>query len=175
MSRTPRACAPSSSDSRAMRLRSRVVTWTTHSRSRSCWIPNATASAPIRTRAMAESLMLTASTPAAWSRRAASIVRSMRTERGGSISTEMTKRRSARARARPVGGRHVTGRGVAVGPAARCATGTGRSAVGALDRLSRHGTSIAARIAAMCSGVVPQQPPTIAAPAASMSSTIAPK
>ncbi len=39
--------------------------------------------------------MLTVSTPAAWSSRAASMVRSMRTERGGSISTEMTKRPSA--------------------------------------------------------------------------------
>ena len=68
-------------------------------------MPNATAIAPIRTRAMAESLMLTASTPAAWSSRAASIVRSMRTERGGSISTEMTNRRSSRARSRPVGGK----------------------------------------------------------------------
>ena len=90
MSRTPRAWAPSSSDSSAMRLRSRVVKWTTHSRSRSCWTPKATASAPIRTLAIAESLMLTASTPAAWRSRAASIVRSMRTERGGSISTEIT-------------------------------------------------------------------------------------
>ena len=35
--------------------------------------------------------------------------------------------------------------------------------------------SIAARIAAMCSGVVPQQPPTIAAPASSMSPTIRPR
>ena len=35
--------------------------------------------------------------------------------------------------------------------------------------------SSALRIAAMCSGVVPQQPPTIAAPDASMPSTIAPK
>ncbi len=35
--------------------------------------------------------------------------------------------------------------------------------------------SIAARMAAMWSGVVPQQPPTIAAPASSMSPTIRPK
>src|SRR5687768_11537880 len=58
MSRTPRACAPSSSDSSAMRLRSRVVKWTMHSRSRSCCTPNATASAPMRTRAMALSRSL---------------------------------------------------------------------------------------------------------------------
>ena len=50
-------------------------------------MPNATAIAPIRTRAIAQSLMLTRSTPASPSRRAASMVRSMRTERGGSIST----------------------------------------------------------------------------------------
>ena len=35
--------------------------------------------------------------------------------------------------------------------------------------------SIALRIAAMCSGVVPQHPPTMAAPASSMSPTIRPK
>ena len=97
MLRTPSACAPSSSDSSAIRFRSRVVKWTRHSRSRSCWIPNATAIAPIRTRAIAESLMLTRSAPASRSSRAASIVRSMRTLRGGSISTEITKRPSASA------------------------------------------------------------------------------
>ena len=48
--------------------------------------------------------MFTVSTPAAWSRRAASIVRSMRTDRGGSISTEMKYRPSASAEARRVGG-----------------------------------------------------------------------
>ena len=44
----------------------------------------------MRTRAMAESLTFTQSAPAAASRRAASTVRSIRIERGGSISTEMT-------------------------------------------------------------------------------------
>ena len=97
MLRTPRAWAPSSSDSSAIRLRSRVVVWTRHSRSRSCWMPKATARAPIRTRAMAESDTLTRSTPEDWRRRAASIVRSMRTLRGGSISTETTNRPAARA------------------------------------------------------------------------------
>ena len=96
MLRTPRAWAPSSSDSRAIRFRSRVVQWTRHSRSRSCWIPNATAIAPIRTRAIAESLTLTTSTPASRRSRAASIVRSIRTERGGSISTDTTNRPAAR-------------------------------------------------------------------------------
>ena len=104
MSRTPSACAPRSSDSRAMRFRSRVVKWTRHSRSRSCWMPNATDRQPIRTRAIALSLTLTRSTPAAWRSRAASIVRSMRIERGGSISTDTTKRPAASFSARPVGG-----------------------------------------------------------------------
>ena len=54
-------------------------------------MPKATAIAPMRTRAMAESLTLTRSTPASWSSRAASIVRSIRMERGGSISTLTTK------------------------------------------------------------------------------------
>ena len=67
-------------------------------------MPNATAIALMRTRAMALSLMLTRSTPASESTRAASRVRSMRTDRGGSISTLMTKRPSASLRARPVGG-----------------------------------------------------------------------
>ena len=53
-------------------------------------MPNATAIAPMRTRAMAESLILTRSTPADLRSRAASIVRSMRIDRGGSISTEIT-------------------------------------------------------------------------------------
>ena len=76
---------------------------------------------------------------------------------------------------REAGGRgHVAGRGVAVDPTARCGTAPGAPSVGALTGEPAR-TSIAARIAAMCSGVVPQQPPTIAAPAASMSSTIAPK
>ena len=55
-------------------------------------------------------------------------------------------------------------------------------AVGAAGRRSAAGrrrpavrASIARRIAAMCSGVVPQQPPTMAAPASSMSPTIRPK
>ena len=104
MLRTPSACAPRSSDSSAIRFRSRVVKWTRHSRSMSCWMPKATAMAPIRTRAIALSLMLTRSTPASWSTAAASIVRSMRTERGGSISTLMTKRPSASRWARRVGG-----------------------------------------------------------------------
>ena len=64
MFRMPRACAPSSSASRAIRLRSRVVRWTRHSRPTSCWMPKATARAPIRTRPVAESLTFTRSTPA---------------------------------------------------------------------------------------------------------------
>ena len=139
----PSACAPSSSDSRAIRFRSRVVMWTRHSRSRSCWMPNATASAPIRTRAIAESLTLTASTPAAWSSRAASIVRSMRTERGGSISTEMTNRRVPQRPEQPGrgqrGSRSSSGADVTVsvlGPAGR--DGRLRRAASRRERVERR-------------------------------------
>ena len=104
MLRTPSAWAPSSSDSRAIRFRSRVVQWTRHSRSRSCWIPNATDRALIRTLAMAESDTLTTSTPASRRSRAASMVRSMRMLRGGSISTDTTNRPPASSPARRVGG-----------------------------------------------------------------------
>jgi hypothetical protein len=52
--------------------------------------PNATDRALIRTRAIAESDTLTTSTPASRRSRAASIVRSIRMLRGGSISTETT-------------------------------------------------------------------------------------
>ena len=120
MLRTPSACAPSSSDSRAIRFRSRVVVWTTHSRSTSCWIPKATDIAPIRTRAIAESLMLTMSTPDSRRSRAASSVRSIRMLRGGSISTDTTNRPSARARARRVGsGRPAPSGGASSGGEAR--------------------------------------------------------
>ena len=104
MLRTPSAWAPSSSDSSAIRFRSRVVQWTRHSRSRSCWIPNATDRALIRTRAIAESETLTRSTPASRRSRAASIVRSIRMLRGGSISTETTNRPASSSSARRVGG-----------------------------------------------------------------------
>ena len=67
-----------------------------------------TAMAPMRTRAMALSLMLTRSAPASRMSSADSSVRSMRTERGGSISTLTTKRPSASAVARPVGGGAAT-------------------------------------------------------------------
>ena len=170
MSRTPSACAPRSSDSRAIRFRSRVVKWTRHSRSRSCWMPNATDRQPIRTRAMALSLTLTRSTPAAWRSRAASIVRSMRIERGGSISTETTNRPAARRSARPVGG-GGSSLEVALGRGGQRSTGVGarrgrrrRSAVAGPSSAVAPSVSIATRIAAMCSGVVPQQPPTIRAP-----------
>ncbi len=148
-----------------MRFRSRVVKWTMHSRSRSCWIPNATAIAPIRTRAIAESLMLTRSTPASWSSRAASIVRSIRIERGGSISTEMTNRPAASVSASGVGGGargrrplaprrspRDQGRHGAVSDGGRVERRSGARPTAAI-------ASSAARIAAMCSGVVPQQPP----------------
>ena len=174
MFRTPSAWAPRSSDSIAMRFRSRVVKWTRHSRSRSCWIPNATAIAPIRTRAIAESLMLTRSTPASRSSRAASIVRSIRIERGGSISTDTTKRPARSFASSWVGGgpspspvglpsrRSTASRVPTLGPGA----GDGRVAAARCRAPPAAAASSAARIAAVCSGVVPQQPPTIEAPAA---------
>ena len=67
-----------------------------------------TAMAPMRTRAMALSLMLTRSAPASRMSSADCSVRSMRTERGGSISTLMTKRPTLSAVARPVGGGAAT-------------------------------------------------------------------
>ena len=133
-------------------------------------MPNATAIAPIRTRAIAESLMLTRSTPAAWSSRAASIVRSIRIERGGSISTEMTNRRSWSARSRPVGGRVLevsSATGLTVNVPAR----PGISAT--VGPPAGASASRAMRMARMCSGVVPQQPPTMAAPASTNPAVIA--
>ena len=144
MLRTPRAWAPSSSDSSAIRFRSRVVQWTRHSRSRSCWIPNATDRALIRTRAIAESETLTTSTPASRRSRAASIVRSIRMLRGGSISTETTNRPAARSSARRVGGGALAGRrGVAAAPRGSAVDGrrapAGRGAGGRRVERRRRG------------------------------------
>ena len=133
-------------------------------------MPNATANAPIRTRAIAESETLTASTPASWRRRAASIVRSIRTDRGGSISTETTNRRAASSSARRVGGR------AARGPFEHGSVGQRGARLGRGDLAGRGGgvpiprliAPSAARIAAMCPGVVPQHPPTIRAPASTI-------
>ncbi len=180
MLRTPSAWAPSSSDSRAIRFRSRVVTCTTHSRSSSCWTPNATAIAPIRTRAIAESEMLTTSAPASRSRRAASSVRSILMDRGGSISTEITKRPAARAVARPVSGVRVAASGPVasanadLGLAPDTVAGRSRLTERACDRRSSAvvRASSATRIAAMWAGVVPQQPPITPAPASSRRGTI---
>ncbi len=131
----------------------------------------------MRTRAIAESDTLTRSAPASWSRRPASIVRSMRTLRGGSISTEMTNRPAASACPRreprscsiaatgPVSARAVRG----VAPA--MIEGEGVAEVGATALV---GPSSATRIAAMWAGVVPQQPPMMRAPASSSLGTIEP-
>ena len=137
-------------------------------------MPNATAIAPIRTRAIAESLMLTRSTPASRRSRAASIVRSIRIERGGSISTETTNRplaelgeelawAAARSPRRPTASARARRRiGRATGDSA-APTGRGRLAAAASASRAAVASS-AARIAAVCSGVVPQQPPTIDGP-----------
>ncbi len=208
MSRTPRAWAPSSSASRAIRLRSRVVRCTTHSSPSSRWMPNATASAPIRTRAIAESEMFTQSAPASRRRRAESMVRSMRIDRGGSISTETTYRpvrsfsrrdvgggaspavrsgaplrieetagtaaagaEAATVARPPLAGPPVVALAVPGAPAAPAAPAT--PAAGAVaEGTAPTARSSAIRMAATCSGVVPQQPPMIRAPAASASGTI---
>src|SRR5664280_1797018 len=152
-------------------------------------MPNATAIAPIRTRPVAESLMLTKSTPASRSRRAASIVRSMRIDRGGSISTAMTNEPSASFRARPDGGVAsptlvVSRRGVRGAAAAAVSPPSvsppspspgGGAATARASRSSATRASIAARIAPVCSGVVPQQPPMIRAPAETICGTMSPK
>ncbi len=169
-------------------MRSRVVRWTTHSRSRSCWIPNATAIAPIRTRAIAESLTFTTSTPAALRVRAASRVRSIRTERGGSISTETTNRPAASAAASRVGG-GASPTPCAPGSAAAdrgcggAATATRGAPAGARDERvpvprspgTASRASRTARMAATWAGVVPQQPPTMRAPAASIAGVMSAK
>ena len=101
----------------------------------------------------------------AWRR---SIVRSMRMLRGGSISTETTKRPASR-EPRQAGRRRRT-----VGPPVRVRrrARSSRRRAAAVDRaaprrrLAGAAPSSTARIAAMCSGVVPQQPPTSRAPAA---------
>ena len=147
-------------------------------------MPKATASAPIRTRAIAESLMLRTSVPASRSRRAASMVRSIRMLRGGSISTEITNRPAARARPRPVSGtRSPCSAGVSANAARGLAPEIGAPVsvvVPAARACARRASAVrrassAARIAATCSGVVPQQPPMTCAPASSSRGTIEPK
>jgi hypothetical protein len=113
------------------------------------------------------------------SRRAASIVRSIRTERGGSISTEITKRRSARARARPVGGggsvAEAEGLAFVVMATDSGSIVAGRATAAELVPDCPAVAAIvsrASRIAATCSGVVPQQPPSNDPPAARKRGTI---
>ncbi len=79
----------------------------------------------------------------------------------------MTNRPARRAVSRPVGGgaSGVAGPGVELTIGARTAGGGGASGAPAGSVVSGRRASSAARIAAMCSGVVPQQPPMIAAPA----------
>ena len=129
----------------------------------------------MRTRAMALSLMLTRSTPASWRRRAASIVRSMRTERGGSISTLIDEAAvgeqlapggwaaAARVGAAAAARSTMVARG-APAPSGGSAHGVPRAAPRDAPCQPARSMSSAWRMAAMCSGVVPQQPPTIRAP-----------
>ena len=105
MLRMPRAWAPSSSASRAIRLRSRVVRWTRHSRSSCCWMPKATAMAPIRTRPVAESLMLT-SVDAGLLQQAGGLDGPVDADRARRVDLDArsTNEPSASLRARPDGG-----------------------------------------------------------------------
>ena len=161
MSRTPSACAPRSSDSSAIRFRSRVVTWTTHSRSRSCWMPNATAIAPMRTRAIALSLMFTASTPAAW-RTPRRLQRPLQAHGARWIDLDADHEAAGGQGLRQAGGWRRRRAPRAPTPAAAGGRhgrpGAPRLADGS-RRPGRAMPSSAARMAAMCSGVVPQQPP----------------
>ena len=99
----------------------------------------------------------------------------------------MTKRRSVIARARPVGGRASVG-SVAAGTAAivtvrrgRVGVSAGQASAGALPPSALPPgplppgaiASSAVRIALMWAGVVPQQPPMMAAPAATNRGVIA--
>ena len=127
------------------------------------------------------------------------MVRSIRIERGGSISTEMTncavgelagQAGSAEWRRSPPAAVSIT-RACAARPRLRdrasglvgrspCgAVVAGRRELGRADpavaRLVAPRASIAARIALVWTGVVPQQPPRIRAPAASICGTISPK
>ena len=77
-------------------------------------------------------------------------------------------------RGRRVVGGGRGGRPVREGGRDRGSVGVGR-ARGRLVPRSPRAASIAARIAAMCSGVVPQQPPTIRAPASSRRGVTVPK
>ncbi len=141
--------------------------------------------APMRTRAMAESLMFTTSVPASRSSRAASSVRSIRMLRGGSISTEITKRRSVRARARRVAGGRSSASASGASASAKAArglapaTGLGRSRAPARACERRRSAVVmaprACAMAATWAGVVPQQPPITDAPASSRRGTMDPK
>ena len=153
--RTPSACAPSSTDSSPITVVSRGVTWGIVSIPQLRSIATAAISAFIRARAIGLSLMSTKPTlPDSASRRATASIASLLPPCGGSSSTETTHSPSRRARARPV---------------SPCAAG----AVGARSRWASTGgvvgarsTATASAIAAICAGVVPQQPPMMRAPRA---------
>ena len=150
MLRIPRACAPISSAWSAIRFLSREVKWIRVSMPTCCRIMSASESALMRTRAIGLSPMLMASAPAALMSSAPAMHFAGLRPRGGSISTLTTNALAASRCANGVGGSCSAGLrsiGMAVeglGRWIRVVAGTGFSA---------------ARMAAMCAGVVPQQPP----------------
>ncbi len=123
----------------------------------------AVGSTDIRTRPSEPSLMSTISTPRSLSSLAPCTSFSMLCPRGGSSSTVTANSPASSRRCRSVGGAAV------VSPVGSATSGRGRR-TGVTRAASRSGArrSSASRIARMCWGVVPQQPPTMRAPAAIM-------
>ena len=141
--------------------------------------------APIRLWARGPSGTLTASTPAARSARACSIIAAGSGPRGGTISTVRTKAPAASRAPSP----DRSARGAGAAPLAGAPTAAGAAAEGGVHAAASPAAGVAvpatrvdatipgARTAALrtkpaiartCSGVVPQQPPTIRAPASTI-------
>ena len=158
MALRPSPAAPSRSDWRPRTLRSRVVIWTTASSPVSRWIRAATAIDDIRSRAIGLSVTLTPSTPEALNSRAPSTAEDTSVPRGGSTSAVMTSSSGlASLRLR---------REVSIGPSARCSTTASTTTDSGREARMRFFPATSRAMARMCSGVVPQQPPTMEAPAA---------
>ena len=138
-------------------MRSRVVIWTTASWPVSRCTTAATAIDDMRRRAIGLSVTLTASTPQLFAARAPSMAAETSTPFGGSISSVTTNSSgSASLRLK----REVS---IAVS-ATRCA-GLSRTTETLAPAAARSAPEIAFAMARMCSGVVPQHPPMMAAPA----------
>ena len=161
MVRIPSRCAPISSECRPIRLRSRQVTWTITSTPVSSWICRARARLPMRMWARGFSARLMASTPAAASCRAPASTLLQSKPRGGSSSTVTTGPPARRSSKRPPATAGI-GTGAAPGRGGRGRAGAAGAVAPAADPPGPWpgGDML---------GVVPQQPPTRVAPAATMS------